>query len=273
MIEPVISGAGRPASAKASATTRDSRPGGPHRVDRRRVGGERLQDHGLGDVGGPVAVHRAGDLEVRMLGKDLVGTGLLHRHDRRAGDALDEQHAALAVEALGDGLHHVVAPAAVVGIDVDGVGAGDEGGAGDERDAGVVGGLDDVVEAGRRAGDRGDDRAARFDEGADLVDLLADVAVGIGDLEGGRVARLDQAVDQAVQLVGERHPPRVALVGLGVAPLPRLGLRREVVIGRRHQFLRRVDIERLELVRQRAGEIVGGHRRRRRTRPPLRPGW
>ncbi len=67
---------------------------------------------------------------------------------------------------------------------------------------------------------------------------------------------LPPALDQALQFVGDGHAPRIALVGLGMAPLPGRGNGGEVVIGRRAQHVGRADIERLEIVGQRCGEVV-----------------
>ena len=60
------------------------------------------------------------------------GDALLH-DDGMAGDALDEEHVAGAVQLLLDGLHHLVAPAGIVRVDVDGVGAGHRAGRDDGR--------------------------------------------------------------------------------------------------------------------------------------------
>ena len=63
----------------------------------------------------------------------------------------------------------------------------------------------------------------------------AGVVVGVRHLEELDVAVGDQAVDEALEFVGDRHAPRIALVGFRVAPLPRLRRRREVVPGRRQR--------------------------------------
>jgi hypothetical protein len=90
VIEPVISGAGRPASAKASATT-GFRCRSSHCVDRRRVGGDRLQHDGLGDIGRPVAVHVARDLQLRVFGQAPCRRPAALHHDRVAGNAFDDR--------------------------------------------------------------------------------------------------------------------------------------------------------------------------------------
>ncbi len=114
---------------------------GPHRVDIAGIGGERLQDDGLGDVGGPVAVDRAHDLEAGLFLQRAICAFLFLHDDRVAGDAFDHQDVGLAALGRGNRLDHVVAPGAVIAVDVDGVGAGDGASRRDERDAGVIGGL------------------------------------------------------------------------------------------------------------------------------------
>ena len=66
----------------------------------------------------------------------------------------------------------------------------------------LVGGLDRVIEAGRRARHQGDDRALFVDEGADLRNLPAGVAIRVREFEVADFARRLVNVDETPELVG-----------------------------------------------------------------------
>ncbi|CDX58524.1 hypothetical protein MPL3365_30162 [Mesorhizobium plurifarium] len=245
----------------------------PHRFDRPRIGGERLQHHRLGHRRGPVAVDVAHDLHVRRFREPFVGADALLGDQWTAGNALDPQHIALAVERRGDVLGHVIAELDVVGIDTDRVRGGDEAHR-DHRNARFIGRLDGVVQRGRRSGHDSDDAAFLVDEGTELGDLLAGVTVGVRKLEAADAAVGLESADKALEVVGQRHPPGVPLIRFGVAPFPWLGRHREAVEGRRLHILFSPDIEALQIVRQRGeGRLAVGESGIGKCQPGEQQSW
>ena len=134
----------------------------------------------------PVAVHRADDLELRVLGDafvDALGDLVV---DEDAGEAADLEQLAALRELVLQVEHLVLAHLLEVDRDAPGARLRDDAVEGDDGDAGVAGLLHRAVQRVRRGGVQHDRVVALQYEVLDLRRLLGDLVLGRGEGVGGR---------------------------------------------------------------------------------------
>ena len=142
-------------------------------------------------------MHRADDLELRVLGDALVDARGDLVVDEDAGEAADLEQVAALRQLLGEVEHLVLAHLLEVDRDPPGAGLGDDAVEGDDGDPGVAGLLDRAVQAFGRGGVEDDRVVALQDQVLDLRRLLGHLVLGGGEGVGGG--------DRAVGDRGRRH--------------------------------------------------------------------
>ena len=132
----------------------------------------------LGDVLCPVAMDRADDLELRILGDtfvDALGNLVI---DEDAGEAADLEKIAAIRHLLGEIFDFAQAHGLEIDGDAIGAGLGDNAIERHDHDAGVTGFLDGAVERGRGGGIDDDGIIALEDHVLDLRRLLGGLVLG-----------------------------------------------------------------------------------------------